>query len=200
MADASTLRNERYRMGGMAGRPRGFDRDDALDTAMRRFWRDGYDETTVATLTRDIGISAPSLYAAFGDKDRLFDAASACYADAATATLEQYLDQPSTADAIADIVRGSAAGYTDPTTPEGCFVLSEPRLAERRRDMAERIARRIARGVAEGDVPAGVDPAAAADLVVAVLGGMSTRARDGGSADEVAAIGELTLAALPLRA
>ncbi|WP_219814243.1 TetR/AcrR family transcriptional regulator, partial [Rathayibacter sp. AY1D7] len=67
-----------------AGRPRSFDREVALRTAMNRFWSDGYDETTVAVLTRDIGISAPSLYAAFGDKDELFEAAAACYSGTAT--------------------------------------------------------------------------------------------------------------------
>ncbi|SDH54494.1 TetR/AcrR family transcriptional regulator [Agrococcus jejuensis] len=184
----------------MAGRPRGFDRDDALDVAVRGFWRDGYDETTVATLTKAMGISAPSLYAAFGDKDRLFAEAAACYADSATAELERQLSHESTSDAIASILRGCMTAYTDPDTPQGCFVLTEPRLADRRRDMASRIAARIERGIAEGDVPASTDAHGTADLVLAVLGGMSTRARDGGSAGEVAAIGELALATLPLRA
>ena len=181
----------------MAGRPRGFDRDEALDTAMRRFWSDGYDETTVAVLTREIGISAPSLYAAFGDKDELFRAAASCYADTADAALARLLDAPTAWDALAAVVRSSAAGYSDPGTPSGCFVLSEPRLAERRRSMEDVIAARIEQGIAEGDVPGGTDAARTAAFVVAVLTGMSTQARDGGSAERVAEIGELALAALP---
>ncbi|ROS61303.1 TetR family transcriptional regulator [Frigoribacterium sp. PhB160] len=181
----------------MAGRPRGFDRDEALSVAMQQFWTDGYDETTVATLTREMGISAPSLYAAFGDKDALFDAAATCYADGATATLEQFLALPTVGEALSRVVRGSAAGYSDASTPSGCFVLSEPKLAARRRDMAERIARRLDQAVTEGELPAETDARALAEFVVAVLGGMSTRARDGGSAAEVAAIGELALAGLP---
>ena len=164
---------------------------------MRRFWSDGYDETTVAVLTREIGISAPSLYAAFGDKDDLFRAAAGCYADTADAALARLLDAPTAWEAIAAVVRNSAQGYSDPATPSGCFVLSEPRLAERRRAMEEVIAARIERGVAEGDVPAGTDAARTAAFVVTVLGGMSTQARDGASAERVAGIGELALAALP---
>lgn len=61
----------------MAGRPRSFDKDQALLIAMERFWRDGYEATTIATLTEAMGINAPSLYAAFGDKDRLFAQAAA---------------------------------------------------------------------------------------------------------------------------
>lgn len=183
-------------MGRMAGRPRAFDREDALAVAMRSFWRDGYDDTTVAKLTREIGISAPSLYAAFGDKDQLFQAAASCYFDTATAQLDRALEAPTAWAAIDRIVRDSAAGYSDLATPSGCFVLSEPRLADHRRLMGDRMAARIDRGVADGDVPPGTDARAVADFVVAVLGGMSTRARDGGSPVEVAAIGELALTAL----
>lgn len=164
---------------------------------MHRFWRDGYDETTVAVLTRDIGISAPSLYAAFGDKDELFRSAAACYSATADAALDRLLDAPTAWDALAAVVRSSATGYSDPGTPSGCFVLSEPRLAERRRAMERRIAERIEQGLADGDVPSGTDPARTAAFVVSVLTGMSTQARDGGSAERVAEIGELALGALP---
>ena len=51
----------------MAGRPRTFNRDVALEQAMRAFWEQGYAATTVSHLTQRIGIAAPSLYAAFGD-------------------------------------------------------------------------------------------------------------------------------------
>lgn len=164
---------------------------------MRRFWSDGYDETTVAVLTREIGISAPSLYAAFGDKDELFRTAASAYCATADAALQEMLEAPTAWEAVASVVRSSARGYADPATPSGCFVLSEPRLEARRADMEARIAERIERGATEGDVPPGSDARCLAAFVIAVLGGMSTKARDGGSAAQVAAIGEIALAALP---
>ncbi|PPG91012.1 TetR family transcriptional regulator [Rathayibacter sp. AY1F3] len=181
----------------MAGRPRSFDREAALRTAMNRFWSDGYDETTVAVLTRDIGISAPSLYAAFGDKDELFEAAAACYAGTANAVLEELLDRPTAREAVAAVVRVSAEGYSAPGTPAGCFVLSEPRLEARRREMEAVVAARVERGIEEGDVPPETDSGSVAAFVVAVLSGMSTQARDGAPADRIAVIGELALGALP---
>ena len=65
---------------GSMGRPREFDTDAALDKAMRLFWMKSYEGTSVADLTGTLGISRPSLYAAFGDKQSLFRAALERYA------------------------------------------------------------------------------------------------------------------------
>jgi AcrR family transcriptional regulator len=62
------------------GRPRGFDPDAALDRAIEVFWRRGYAGAGLAELTAAMGISPPSLYAAFGDKRGLFLAALGRYA------------------------------------------------------------------------------------------------------------------------
>ncbi|HAO2892184.1 TPA: helix-turn-helix transcriptional regulator, partial [Escherichia coli] len=50
------------------GRPRAFDRDAALERAMRVFWQKGYDSASMSDLTEAMQINAPSLYAAFGSK------------------------------------------------------------------------------------------------------------------------------------
>lgn len=57
------------------GRPRNFDRDQAVEQAMHLFWQHGYDATSLAQLKAGLGggISAPSFYAAFGSKEALFD-------------------------------------------------------------------------------------------------------------------------------
>ena len=55
----------------MAGRPRSFDREEALRAALEQFWRVGYEETSIAMLTSAMGVTPPSLYAAFGDKRRV---------------------------------------------------------------------------------------------------------------------------------
>src|SRR5258708_9330762 len=54
------------------GRPRSFDRDDALERAMEVFWKRGFEGASLNDLTDAMGINPPSLYAAFADKKRLF--------------------------------------------------------------------------------------------------------------------------------
>ena len=60
-------------MAGVRGQGRQFNIDDALDKAMDIFWRNGYEGTSIAKLTTGMGITASSLYAAFQDKQHLFD-------------------------------------------------------------------------------------------------------------------------------
>lgn len=54
------------------GRPRNFDRDAALDKAMNLFWQNGYEATSINELTKAMEINPPSLYASFGNKEKLF--------------------------------------------------------------------------------------------------------------------------------
>jgi len=54
------------------GRTRSFDEDVALERAMRLFWQQGYEGTSLEDLTSTLGIAKPSLYAAFGNKRSLF--------------------------------------------------------------------------------------------------------------------------------
>jgi hypothetical protein len=85
---------------------------------------------------------------------------------------------------------------TDGSAPLGCFVLNEPRPAVEREQVRERLAARIERGQMEGDVPEDTDARQLSSYLVAVMAGMSARARDGGSPAEVRAIAELALGAI----
>jgi TetR/AcrR family transcriptional repressor of nem operon len=63
-------------------RPREFDETAALEAAIACFWSRGYEATSVRDLAENMGLSAPSLYNAYGDKHALFVQA-----------LEHYLDR-----------------------------------------------------------------------------------------------------------
>lgn len=63
----------------MAGRPKRFDPDLALESAMDLFWEKGYASTSMAELLTRMGICRQSLYDTFGDKHKLYLAALDLY-------------------------------------------------------------------------------------------------------------------------
>ena len=153
-----------------------------------------------------MGIAAPSLYAAFGSKEDLFREAVGFYCE--DSPTERALGRETTArDAVAAMLYDNADDYVDPETPRGCMlVLGAPvgtpaasgvreRLAVARRESVDRLRERLERGVADGDVPAGADTATLAGFYSTVLDGMSIKARDGATREDLHAIAAAALAA-----
>jgi AcrR family transcriptional regulator len=190
------------------GRPRTFDREAALEKAATAFWERGYETTSVADLTRVMGIGAPSLYAAFGDKKALFGEVVELYARTYGAVVAQALDGERTARAgLSRMLYAIADQYTDPAHPRGCLVTSaaincstpevEAALRERRNANIADFERRIRADIAAGELPGGVDAATLARFVGAVVQGMSQQARDGATRGELEAMAETAMRAWP---
>jgi AcrR family transcriptional regulator len=190
------------------GRPRAFDRDQALRRAMEVFWRHGYETTSVNDLTAAMGINAPSLYAAFGDKERLFRSAVELYDTLEGAAAEKALREGTTAcAAIEAMLRVSAEIYSDPDKPSGCMIVLagtnlslghesvREYLARFRRETESALRKRLERGVAEGEIFADADLAAIAAFYRTVLEGLSIQVRDGASCRDLQRIVDCAMAA-----
>lgn len=190
------------------GRPRSFDREQALRRAMELFWRRGYEGTSLSELTEAMGIASPSLYAAFGSKERLFREAVALYeAMEGVATERALRDEPTARAAVAAMLLDNARMYGDATRPAGCMVVLAATnctadnapvaefLAHARRSTELRVRQRIERGMIEGDVPAGIDAPALAAFCCTVLWGLSIEARDGAPAARLGAIADQAMRA-----
>src|SRR5262252_3137940 len=107
------------------GRPRSFDRDQALLAAMRVFRERGYDGATLAELQEAMGgLSPPSLYAAFGSKEELFKEAVASYVqsvgEAGRSALAASL---STRESIEQVMRAYVDAITKSGEPRGCMLV-----------------------------------------------------------------------------
>ncbi|GAB2709746.1 TetR/AcrR family transcriptional regulator [Kitasatospora kifunensis] len=190
------------------GRPRSFDRETALAAATLLFWEQGYEATSIADLTEAMGIRAPSLYAAFGDKRALFEEVVAGYGRSYGSFGLRALDEEPTVRAgITRLLRETAAEYTAPGRPHGCMIISaaanctnEAVAASLRTIRNANIAdieRRIAAAVASGEEPPESDPQTLARLTGAVIQGMSQQARDGAGRAELEAVAEAAMRAWP---
>ncbi|MBX7452185.1 TetR/AcrR family transcriptional regulator [Mycolicibacterium sp. 3033] len=177
------------------GRPPKFDRAEALQAAMHLFWDRGFDGTSINDLTTAMGISPPSLYAAFGDKQALFDAAVELYER--SAVVPPALEAPTAHEVFTAMLERAVELYTRPAHPPGCFVISDPTLRARRDSGREAIARRLRRAQKTGDLPATADVAALTDYVDLVLRGLSALARDGASRRQLRAAADIALKAWP---
>ncbi len=107
-----------------AGRKRAFDKQVALDKAMRVFWASGYSGTSLSDLTTALGINKPSLYAAFGNKEQLFKASVDHYMKSYGAPHWQKLVEPAEApiqERLKAYLYGIVDLVSDPALPQGCL-------------------------------------------------------------------------------
>ncbi|MFG2135922.1 TetR/AcrR family transcriptional regulator [Streptomyces sp. NPDC048650] len=194
------------------GRPRSFDRDTALEKALRSFWENGYEATSISDLTRTMGISAPSLYAAFGDKRTLFDEVVAEYGRLYGGFLSRAVaEEPTARRGLARALREAAAEYTAPGRPRGCLVISAAQntapasaevaesLREMRLSTRRDFERVITADIAAGELPADTDATALAHYLGAVVQGMSQQARDGADRVTLEAVADLAMRVWPER-
>ncbi|MEU9547175.1 MULTISPECIES: TetR/AcrR family transcriptional regulator [Streptomyces] len=176
------------------GRPREFDRDAAIGTALRVFWEHGYDATSLGQLRTAMAISSASFYAAFGSKEGLFEEVVQVYAD----TFGQVVDAVGEdslppRDAIEQILRASALMQTERDHPSGCLVVLAAAvgstdqkavrelLANHRAVTRGNIEACIQRAVESGELAPATDPAAMAKVFTCFLWGLSVESRDGAS-------------------
>ena len=193
------------------GRPLSFDRDTSLQNAMLTFWRYGYETTSIVELTTAMGITAPSLYTAFGDKKRLFLEAARRYAGDPEAMAQAIADAPTAYDAAHAMLTAAAVAYTGNATPRGCLLASatasgsaasagvQDAIADIRRSIGERFRARVDRDVADGVLPPQTNAEAVAGLVMTVTQGMSVLARDGTTRTALLKIVEVALQGWPRR-
>ena len=191
------------------GRPLSFDRDTALQKAMLTFWRHGYETSSIVDLTAAMGVTAPSLYSAFGDKKRLFLEAVDRYAGDPKAMAERVDGAATAYDAARDMLAAAATAFTGKATPKGCLLASATAsgsadsadvqrvVADIRGAIGARLRARIERDISAGLLPPATDAVTLAGLVMALIQGMSVLARDGAPRARLIAIGNAALGAWP---
>ena len=191
------------------GRPRAFDVDDALEGALKVFWRKGYEGTSLDDLTDAMKINRPSLYAAFGNKENLFRRALDRYSTGPAAHTCAALQAP-TARAVAErLLVGTVNLLTHPRHPRGCLIVQgalavgdtsesvQRVLAAHREAGVAALRKRFERARREGDLPRSSNPADLARYVSTIAHGLSVQAASGATRAELMRVVRTALRALP---
>lgn len=191
------------------GRPRAFDRDQALLQALAVFWKRGYEPASIAELCTAMHINPPSLYAAFGNKSRLFLEAVEHYeATFWDATWMRMDSEPDVVRAMGDFFHSSASILTEPLAPCGCMVVLaavnvsddaasvSAALKALRQEGRDCLQQRLDRAIADGQLHAQTDTRLLAAALNTLLEGMSLQAHDGVSREDLQGIGATAVAML----
>jgi len=192
------------------GRPREFDTDDALAQALRVFWQNGYEGTSLSDLTDAMGITRPSLYAAFGNKETLFRQALDLYEKDKLAYIGEAVEAP-TARAVAETLLLGSVDVATGGECRGCMgVISmvgcqsvEPSIRDdinaRAESAKQLIVDRMQRAIDAGEFAVPTSATAITRYLLALMQGISVQAQSGASRAELLEVAESALLSWPSR-
>lgn len=191
------------------GRPREFDRTEALNKAMKVFWQKGYTATSMNDLYEAMGIKSPSLYAAFGSKEDLYEEVLQHYEQSVAPVIWGHMStEPSPRQAVWLWLERSAEVLTRTDMPHGCMVTLSAVGSEGNDRLGEIVRRlrtsgidllkaRLLEAQQQGDLPASVDIDALTRLYISVQQGMSIQARDGAGRETLLSIARMAMILWP---
>jgi AcrR family transcriptional regulator len=189
---------------------RHFDPDVVLDEAMRLLWRQGEAVTGIQDIVAVTGINRSSLYATFGSKQGLYQAALRRYLQRQSQPVfDRLADGERGLDGIAEFFSGLIrARCQGPYARWGCMVANAHaagdsgdaeigRLLDRHHDQL-RAALRVALNCARnrGQLRTGLDVEATADLLALVAYGVNLRSRAGADPDTLQTSADTALQAI----
>ncbi|OIC73532.1 TetR/AcrR family transcriptional regulator [Acinetobacter nosocomialis] len=173
------------------GRPRNFDRDAALDKAMNLFWRNGYEATSINDLTKAMEINPPSLYASFGNKEKLFIEAVDYYVkNFGNYRIEALKESLTAQEGIKNLLIRTIDQFYSKPDKTGCLVVSaalsgssesknvQDILSNERRKTVALIRARLEQGQKDGDVAESLNLDVLADYFGIILFGITVQAKD----------------------
>ena len=170
----------------MTGRPREFERGEALEKAVELFWLQGYEATGVTELCEHMGIGRQSLYNTFGDKEALFrEALSAYWRSRITPVVDTLRREGSGLDNVRAVLdmwdeMSMSAGH------KGCLMVNSiaefgaraPELSTllggMLGELEDAFSHALERARHDGELPAGREPRRLARLFTTVGQGLST--------------------------
>jgi AcrR family transcriptional regulator len=163
----------------------------------------------MADLTEAMGITKPSLYAAFGNKEELFRKAFDKYLDGPAGYAKVALKKPTARGVVEALLYGEVDAVTDPECPAGCLSVNgaltggdtaesiKQELRTRRAVWEEDLRLRLEEAKAEGDLPKSADATVLARYLTTMMQGIAVQAVGGTTRDDLKKIAEMVLLTWP---
>ena len=189
------------------GRPRKFDKENALKTALHLFWRHGFEGVSIANLAKAMGINVPSLYAAFGNKEQLFFQSVELYGKTNANIYAPALALNTAYEVAQAILLGEVDLVTNPEAPDGCLMVQGALVtspeSQQLSDMMSKLrmtaegwmADRFEKAKSDGDLPKNADAKALACFIMTINSGIAVQAKTGVRRDELLKIVDYSLLA-----
>jgi len=111
-------------MKATAGRPREFDPEAFLDTALDCFWQHGYQATSMADLKKASGLASASIYKLYPDKRAIYLAALQRYMDEGISRTVKRSAEMSPEAALREMLEFVAQLSSAPAGERGCFTIA----------------------------------------------------------------------------
>lgn len=193
----------------MRGRPRIFDMNEALDKALEIFWKRGYEGASIAELTETLGITKPSLYTAFGNKEELFKKALSRYAAGPVAFVSNIVNEPTARKVAESFLFQSAEFLTDASHPQGCMIVQGALSSGESTDIVKNIlikyrdsyenllTVRFEKAKVDGDLSSEDNPKVLAKYLATLHQGMSVQATSGATKKELLNVAKLAMKVWP---
>ena len=189
------------------GRPVSFDKGDTLEKTLRVFWQGGYLGTSYTDLCAVTGLTKPSLYGAYGNKEETFIAALNMYLERFVRPgVDMFEQEPNPRVGIHRLLIATVEGLTAEGMPMGCMIAANiagagakdvpevvsAALRNATKETPNAIFRRLSEAAPQ-ELPPGSCPASLTRYFEAVIAGLSGLARQGASRDELLAIVETAM-------
>ncbi len=186
-------------------RPAEFDRNEVLQAAMSVFWKYGYEASSISKLLEEMQINRGSLYAAFGDKDGLFQEVMSVYVDSLGEWLSILKETENPVQAIEHFYEWAFVLHDFKTITRGCLLFNTvSELNARRPDLAAEakqyldavrglLHQRVEQAVAQGYLAKTTDVDGLADTLLVFLSGLRTFCKMGADKPSLEAVLATTL-------
>jgi TetR/AcrR family transcriptional repressor of nem operon len=166
-------------------RPKAFDTDQALEQALRIFWRNGYEGTSMQHLVDGMQINRASLYDTFGNKEALYVAALQRYQQQTRANVQQLLQHhDSVRSALNELLESVIADSLNDPERKGCLVVNattalasrypvvDQLVADNEQKVAYTLEAAIRQGQAQGEIATNRDARVLSSYLFAFLQGL----------------------------